>query len=183
MLEIIFAAVVLLISLPFTLVASVSILIEDGGPIFYTHYRVGLRGKKFKIIKLRSMKKNAEQNGAQWADKDDSRITRVGKIIRTTHIDEIPQMWNVLRGDIALVGPRPERPEFVSELEKEIPYYFLRQTIKPGFTGWAQIMFRYARSVMDSQQKFEYDLYYVKNRNFFLDIGILLKTVQIIFTH
>lgn len=179
----IFAFIILIITLPFTLIAALCIYLEDHGPIFYTHDRVGYRGEKFKIIKLRSMHANAEKDGAMWAEQGDARITRVGRVIRKLHIDEIPQMINVLKGDIALVGPRPERPEFVEKLKNEIPYYFLRHSIKPGFTGWAQIKFRYARSVMDSQEKFEYDLYYIKNRNFVLDTGIIFKTIQIIFTH
>lgn len=183
LLEILFALVLLIVALPFLIIASLAILFEDGGPIFYRQDRVGIRGKVFRIIKLRSMRVGAESNGAKWADKKDQRVTKVGHILRVSHLDEVPQMLNVLRGDIALVGPRPERPEFVTTLEQEIPYYFLRHIIKPGFTGWAQIMFRYARSVMDSQEKFEYDLYYIKNRGFFLDIGIILKTVQIIFLH
>ena len=129
------------------------------------------------------MTRDAEKDGAKWAEKSDSRVTRVGKILRKTHIDEIPQMWNILKGDLALVGPRPERPEFVTMLEKEVPYYFLRHTIKPGFTGWAQVKFRYARTLDDSRTKFEYDLYYMKNRNIFMDLGIIIKTAQIIFTH
>jgi exopolysaccharide biosynthesis polyprenyl glycosylphosphotransferase len=181
--EIILALCILVLTSPLLLLAAIAIRIEDSRSIFYKQERVGRHGKRFSIIKLQSMYTNAEKNGAQWATHNDSRITPVGKILRITHIDEIPQMWNVLKGDIALVGPRPERPEFVEKLDKEIPYYFLRHTIKPGFTGWAQIKFRYARSVMDSQEKFEYDLYYVKNRNFFLDIGIILKTIQIVFTH
>lgn len=181
--ECVFAVFVLVITLPFTLIAVSAVLIEDGFPLFYKQKRVGQKNVPFNIIKIRSMKKNAEEAGAQWAEKNDDRVTRTGRIIRTLHIDEIPQMFNILAGQIALVGPRAERPEFVSVLEKEIPYYFLRQTIKPGFTGWAQIKFRYARSVVDSQSKFEYDLYYLKNRNLTLDIGILIKTAQIVFTH
>jgi lipopolysaccharide/colanic/teichoic acid biosynthesis glycosyltransferase len=125
----------------------------------------------------------AETGTAKWAEENDPRITKVGRITRKLHLDELGQMINLLKGDIALVGPRPERPEFVEKLEKEIPYYFMRHTISPGFTGWAQIKFRYARTVMDSEEKFEYDLYYIKNRNIFLDAGIIMKTVQIIFTH
>ena len=183
LIEIIIAIAILLIFTPFIVLAFIAIKIEDRGPLFYRQTRVGLRGKYFKILKLRSMKQNAEVSGVQWADKKDPRITRVGNILRLTHLDEVPQMINILSGDIALVGPRPERPEFIENLEKQIPYYFLRHSIKPGFTGWAQIMFRYARSIMESQEKFEYDLYYLNNRNIFLDFGIILKTVQIIFTH
>ena len=125
----------------------------------------------------------AENDGIKWTEKSDPRITRVGKIIRKLHIDEIPQLWNVIRGDMALVGPRPEQPEFVEKLEQEIPYYYLRHIIKPGFTGWAQIKFQYARTVSDSKQKLEYDLYYLENRSPLLDLGIIVKTIQIIFTH
>jgi exopolysaccharide biosynthesis polyprenyl glycosylphosphotransferase len=181
--EIVFALVVLVATSPIILFTALAILIEDGRPVFYTQKRVGKKKKTFSIIKFRSMTKNAEKNGAQWADTNDSRVTKVGRIIRKLHIDEIPQMINILKGDIALVGPRPERPEFVSKLEESVPYYFLRHTAKPGFTGWAQIKFRYARTELDSKEKFEYDLYYIRNKNFFLDIGIILKTIQIIFTH
>lgn len=182
------AFVVLIITSPILLLASLAILIEDGKPIFLPQKRIGKNNKIFFIYKLRSMKAlapdgSAEQNGAQWADQKDSRITFVGRIIRKLHIDEIPQMFNILKGDLALVGPRPERPEFVESLEKQIPYYFLRHTIRPGFTGWAQIKFRYARTIDDSERKFEYDLYYIKNRGLIFDIGILFKTIQIIFTH
>ncbi len=181
--SIIFASIILIATLPITLVFAMLIYLYDRGPIFFNHARVGYRGKVFQIFKLRSMVINAEGNGAVWAENKDPRITPIGRIIRKTHIDEIPQMLNVLLGDITLVGPRPERPEFVSKLANEIPYYYLRHSIKPGFTGWAQIKFRYARSVMDSKEKFEYDLYYIKNRNFILDLGIIAKTIQIIFTH
>jgi exopolysaccharide biosynthesis polyprenyl glycosylphosphotransferase len=181
--SIVFASIILLVTLPITFVFAMVIYLYDRGPIFFNHERVGYRGQVFKIFKLRSMVINAEKDGAAWAEDKDPRITPIGRIIRKTHIDEIPQMLNVLRGDISLVGPRPERPEFVDKLTNEIPYYYLRHSIRPGFTGWAQIKFRYARSVMDSQEKFEYDLYYIKNRNFVLDIGIIAKTIQIIFTH
>ncbi len=181
--SILVASIILLVTLPFTLIAALCIYLSDRGPIFFNHERVGYRGEVFKIFKLRSMVINAEQDGAVWAEDKDPRITSVGRIIRKTHIDEIPQMLNILKGDITLVGPRPERPEFVSKLANEIPYYYLRHDIRPGFTGWAQIKFRYARSVMDSKEKFEYDLYYIKNRSFILDIGIIAKTIQIIFTH
>jgi lipopolysaccharide/colanic/teichoic acid biosynthesis glycosyltransferase len=126
---------------------------------------------------------DAEKNGAQWCSKNDPRTTATGQFLRNTHIDELPQLFNILKGDISFVGPRPERPEFVQILEKEIPHYLFRQMIRPGLTGWAQIMFRYARSVMDSKEKFEYDLFYIKNRNILLDFGIIIRTIQIIFTY
>lgn len=174
---------IILITLPITIVSSILIKLEDKREIFYKQTRVGKNHKNFLVWKFQSMKQNAETGGAVWAEEKDPRITKFGKVLRKLHIDEIPQMINIIKGDISLVGPRPERPEFVEKLEKEIPYYFLRHSIKPGFTGWAQIKYRYARSVNDSESKFEYDLYYLKNRNIFLDIGIILKTVQIIFTH
>ncbi len=182
--ENVIAGLVLLITSPFLLLAAIAKKIEDGGQIILRpHMRVGKNGKSFHFLKMRSMIINAEERGVVWAEKRDLRITKIGHIIRILHLDEIPQMVNILKGEMALVGPRPERPEFVEKLEKEIPYYFLRHTIKPGFTGWAQIKFRYARSVDDSRQKFEYDLYYIANRNILLDLGIILKTIQIIFTH
>ncbi len=149
------AIIVLIISSPVLILAILAIVIEDGGPVIYTQKRTGKNLETFKLYKLRSMKKDAEKNGAQWANKKDPRITFIGRIIRKLHIDEIPQMFNILKGDLALVGPRPERPEFVENLEKQIPYYFLRHTIRPGFTGWAQIKFRYARTIEDSERKFE----------------------------
>ncbi len=179
----IIAALVLIATAPFVLITMLAIALESGRPVIYSHRRTGRRSEEFTIYKLRSMRVDAEKNGAEWSTRNDARVTRVGRIIRKIHIDEIPQMYNVLKGDIALVGPRPERPEFVEKLEREIPYYFLRHTTKPGFTGWAQIKFHYAGSVMESREKFEYDLYYVKHRSVLLDLGIILKTVQIIFTH
>jgi exopolysaccharide biosynthesis polyprenyl glycosylphosphotransferase len=187
--SVLFAVIVLIATSPLLLLVMIAIKLEDRGPLFIRQERVGLHGNIFKLYKLRSMialgkDGQAETGTAVWATgATDPRITKVGAITRRLHIDEIPQMINILKGDLTLVGPRPERPEFVADLEKQIPYYFMRHTIKPGFTGWAQIKFRYARTVMDSEEKFEYDLYYIKNRNLFLDIGIILKTVQIIFTH
>lgn len=181
--EIIVALTILIITLPVTVITAICIKFTDNGPIFYSQKRTGLLGKDFSLYKFRSMIIDSEKNGAVWASSNDNRITKIGKIIRKLHIDEIPQMWNILKGDITLVGPRAERPEFVEQLEQSIPFYYLRHTIKPGFTGWAQIKFRYARTIADSQEKFEYDLYYIKNRNFFMDIGIIIKTAQIIFTH
>lgn len=179
--DLILASLFLILTLPFWPIIALAIKIEDGGPIFYLQERVGKNKKIFKLIKFRSMIPEAEKEGAKWADVEDKRVTKVGKFLRRLHLDEIPQMINVLKGDISLVGPRPERPEFVEKLEKEIPHYNLRHIIKPGFTGWAQIKFRYARSIIDSFEKFQYDLYYIKNRNFILDLKILLKTFQLLF--
>jgi len=162
----------------------IAVLIKSGdrGPVIYRQQRIGKDKKPFFLLKFRSMKVGAENaTGPVWAKKEDPRVTKIGRLLRKTHFDELPQMINVLKGDISLVGPRPERPEFVANLEKEIPHYNIRHLIKPGFTGWAQIKFRYGRSVMDSQEKFQYDLYYLKNRSFILDLGILLKTIQLFF--
>jgi len=179
--DVIVASTILLFTLPLWLLIALAIKIEDRGPVFYIQERVGKNKKIFKLIKFRSMVTEAEKEGPKWAEIEDQRVTKVGKFLRRFHLDEIPQMINVIRGDISLVGPRPERPEFVEKLEKEIPYYNLRHIIKPGFTGWAQIKFRYARSVMDSLEKFQYDLFYIKNRSLLLDLKILLKTAQLIF--
>jgi len=179
--DVCFAAFILIVTLFLWFLIAIAIKLEDRGPVFYKQKRVGKDKGVFCLIKFRSMVPNAEKNGPLWAEKNDPRITKVGKILRRTHLDELPQMINVLKGDISLVGPRPERPEFVEKLEKEIPYYHLRHIVKPGFTGWAQIKFRYARSVIDSLEKFEYDLYYIKNRSLLLDIYILLKTFGLFF--
>ena len=181
--DIIFSIFVIIITSPFVIISSIFIYFYDHKKVIYIQERVGKNGKTFKLYKLRSMVIDSEKNGAVWATKNDDRITPIGKIIRKTHIDEIPQMINILKGDITLVGPRPERPEFVDKLNKEIPYYSFRHIITPGFTGWAQIKYRYANTTEDSKEKFEYDLYYIKNRNIFIDIGVILRTIQIIFTH
>ena len=179
--DLILASLIILITSPLWLFFALFIKLEDKGPVLYRQKRIGKDGKIFSLIKFRSMKKGAEKEKAVWAEKKDFRITKIGRFLRRTHLDELPQMFNILKGDISLVGPRPERPEFVKKLEKEIPHYHLRDLIKPGFTGWAQIKFRYGRSVMDSFEKFQYDLYYIKNRSLILDLGILLKTFQLFF--
>lgn len=179
--DILLASLFLVLSLPFWLLIALTIKIDSRGPIFYKQKRVGKEGREFQLIKFRSMQNKAEKNGAVWAKKNDPRVTRIGKFLRTTHLDELPQMLNILKGDISLVGPRPERPEFIQDLGKQIPHYQLRHLIKPGFTGWAQIKFRYSRSIQDSFEKFQYDLYYIKNRSFFLDLIVLLKTFQLFF--
>lgn len=175
------AIAILIFTSPLIPFIALAIKLEDGGPIFYQQERVGKDRHTFKLLKFRSMHMNAEKEGPVWAEKEDPRVTKVGRFLRNTHLDELPQMINVIKGDISLVGPRPERPEFVSLLEKEIPHYHLRHLIKPGFTGWAQLKFRYGRSILDSQEKFQYDLYYLKNRSLILDLGILLKTFQLFF--
>lgn len=157
-----------------------AIKFESKGPVFYTQTRVGKNSKHFKLIKFRSMIEIAEADGAQWSGKNDPRVTRVGKVLRKTLIDELPQSINILKGDMSLIGPRPERPEFISKLEQEIPYYQIRHLVKPGLSGWAQVRFRYGSSNKDAREKLQYDLYYIKNRSVFLDIKIALKTIDIL---
>jgi lipopolysaccharide/colanic/teichoic acid biosynthesis glycosyltransferase len=181
--NIIVSAVILIISFPILLISAIFIYLYDHGPIFYVQKRTGINGEIFKLYKLRSMSVTAGKDDKIWCEKEDKRITPVGKIIRKLHIDEIPQMVNILKGDLSLVGPRPERSEFLPLFESSIPHYSFRHIVRPGFTGWAQIKYRYAYNVEESKEKFEYDLYYIKNRNIFLDFGIILKTIQIIFTH
>lgn len=153
-------------------------IIANRGPLFYTQERIGKNGNLFKIIKFRTMMKNAEKNGAVWAKKNDVRITSFGKFLRNSRIDEMPQFINILKGDMSLIGPRPERPHFVRELSQILPFYETRHIIKPGLTGWAQVKTRYGSSVDDSLLKLQYDLYYIKHRSFFLDINILIKTLS-----
>jgi sugar transferase (PEP-CTERM system associated) len=175
------SGVLLAVTLPVMLLAALCILFEDRGPIFYHQERVGKGGKTFMVLKFRSMRADAEKEGTpQWAATDDPRITRVGRIIRKLRIDELPQILNVLNGDMSFVGPRPERPYFVHQLCMEIPYYNVRHSIKPGITGWAQVRYRYGASVEDAIEKLQYDLYYVKNHSLFLDVIILIDTVQVV---
>ncbi len=177
------SVVLLLLTLPFMLLTALCIYIEDRAPVLYRQERIGLNDQPFTIYKFRSMRRDAESSGKpQWAAKNDTRITRVGKIIRHLRIDELPQIFNVLKGDMSLIGPRPERQFFVKQLCVEIPYYNLRHSIKPGITGWAQVRYQYGSSIEDSLQKLQYDLYYVKNNSLFLDIIILLDTVLVVLT-
>lgn len=170
----------LIFSLPINLITAILIKLESKGPIFYTQERIGQEGKCFKLVKFRSMKVGAELNGATWAEENDTRVTRVGKIIRKLRIDEIPQIWNVLKGDISFIGPRPERPEFLKSLEKEIPYYSLRHSVKPGITGWAQINYGYGASKDGAFEKLQYDFFYIKNKSLLLDLIIILRTVRVV---
>ncbi|MBI5118525.1 TIGR03013 family PEP-CTERM/XrtA system glycosyltransferase [Candidatus Poribacteria bacterium] len=175
------AVAALLVLSPVFLIVSLLIKLDSPGPILYSQDRVGQNGRIFKIYKFRSMRQDAESGGgARWAAKDDPRITRVGKVIRRARIDEIPQLFNVLRGDLDLVGPRPERPEFVQNLERLIPYYSLRHTLKPGLTGWAQVMFTYCGTIEESKEKLQYDLYYIKNMSIKLDLLIVFCTIKIV---
>ena len=153
-------------------------LLGNRGPLFYLQDRVGKSGNIFKIVKFRTMIKNAEKSGAVWAKKRDVRITPFGKFLRHTRLDEIPQFINILKGEMSLIGPRPERPFFVKELSRMLPFYETRHIVKPGLTGWAQVKTRYGSSVDDSLLKLQYDLYYIKHRGFFLDMNILIKTLS-----
>jgi exopolysaccharide biosynthesis polyprenyl glycosylphosphotransferase len=153
-------------------------LIFNRGALFYTQNRVGFKGEIFKILKLRSMVVDAEKNGAIWAQKNDSRITSFGKFLRTTRLDEFPQFFNILKGEMSLIGPRPERPEFVKELEEKIPFYAIRHVVRPGLTGWAQVNYPYANTIEEQETKLRYDLFYIKERSSFLNFKILIKTIS-----
>jgi len=153
---------------------------ESAGPIFYRQKRTGQGGRAFEIIKFRTMIKNAEKQGALWAQENDPRVTKVGKFLRKTRLDEIPQLWNILKGQMSFVGPRAERPEFHNELKREIPFYEERYLIKPGLSGWAQVKYRYGASVADTKEKLQYDLYYIKHRSLVFDFAIILRTIRIV---
>ena len=169
-----------ILSLPLAAVTMILIKIESPGPVLYRQERVGKNGHLFTLMKFRSMRVDAEKEGPQWASTSDDRATRVGRVIRKIRVDEIPQFWNILRGEMSFVGPRPERPHFVSQLAQEIPYYEQRHLIAPGLTGWAQIKYPYGASVEDARQKLQYDLYYIKNQSLVLDAIILFETIKII---
>mgnify|MGYP003631033185 CR=1 FL=1 len=181
--DIVASFTLLMFSWPIMLLAAIAIWLEDGpgAPVFFRQNRVGLSGKTFEVLKFRSMSVDAEGDGkARWATQNDSRVTRVGNFIRRTRIDELPQILNVLAGDMAFIGPRPERPEFVKELAERIPYYNARHCVKPGITGWAQLCYPYGSSENDARQKLQFDLYYVKNHSLFLDFMICLTTVEVV---
>ncbi len=179
--DIVCATLLILLSLPIMLVTGILILWESGGPLLYRQERVGLNGRLFNVVKFRSMRTDAEKDGKpRWASAADDRVTRVGRVIRKLRIDELPQLFSVLGGDMSLVGPRPERPYFVDQLIQELPYYAVRQSLKPGVTGWAQVRYHYGASVEDSAEKLQYDLYYVKNHSLFLDLVVLFETVGVV---
>jgi len=181
--DLLVASMLVIAALPVMLVTALCILFEDGAPIFYAQERVGLGGRVFRVIKFRSMRRDAEGDGTpRWALSQDDRTTRVGAIIRRLRIDELPQLFNVLKGDMSLVGPRPERPYFVDQLSREIPFYAVRHSVKPGVTGWAQVRYHYGSSVDDAIQKLQYDLYYVKNHSLVLDTLVLFETVRVVLT-
>lgn len=179
--DIVASLLLLIVTLPVMLMAMLAILIESGFPILYRQERVGQRGDTFKVCKLRSMYTDAESDGKpRWASAGDDRITKVGRFIRKTRIDELPQILNVLKGDMSFVGPRPERPYFVDQLSSQIPFYSVRHSVKPGITGWAQVRYSYGSSVEDAMKKLQFDLYYVKNHTLFLDIVILFETIRVV---
>jgi sugar transferase (PEP-CTERM system associated) len=179
--DLLVSSILIVVTLPLLLVAAVLIGAEGDGSIFFRQERVGYRGRTFTVYKLRSMNTDAEKDGrATWAKPNDERVTRVGRLIRRTRIDELPQLLNVLKGEMSFVGPRPERPEFVAMLTEQIPFYAVRHSVKPGLTGWAQVRYSYGASVEQSVRKLEYDLYYVKNHTLLLDVMILLETVRVV---
>jgi lipopolysaccharide/colanic/teichoic acid biosynthesis glycosyltransferase len=163
--------------LPFVVAA---IKLTSSGPVIYRQKRVGQNEQIYEVLKFRTMREDAENDGAQWATRDDPRVTSIGRFLRLTRIDEIPQLWNVLRGDMRFVGPRPERPEFVQLLAEQIPYYQLRHIVPPGITGWAQVRYKYGASVEDAKQKLTYDLYYIKHASLALDLLIVFETLKTI---
>lgn len=172
----------LIMTLPIWLITAIAIKWESPGAVFFRQQRTGLFNQEFNILKFRSMCEDAEKDGARWASKDDSRITRVGKFIRKTRIDELPQLLNVLKGDMSLVGPRPEREVFIHDLEKHIPFYRFRHTVKPGVTGLAQVSYTYGASVEDAMHKHRYDMHYIKHQSVWMDMRILFDTVRVVLT-
>jgi lipopolysaccharide/colanic/teichoic acid biosynthesis glycosyltransferase len=179
-LDIVLSALALFVSLPILLLSMLAVCLDSRGPIFYRQERVTLNGRIFWLIKLRTMYEDAETNGPKWADEKDPRITRVGAILRRTRLDEIPQLLNILWGDMSIVGPRPERPCFVAELSHELRLYRLRHSVRAGLTGWAQINYRYGASLEDAQRKLEYDLFYIKNFSLLRDGAIMLQTLRVL---
>ena len=177
------SSLLLVLAAPIIAVFALLVKLDSKGPAFYRQTRVGLFGQPFDVIKLRSMRTDAEVGGAQFAQENDPRVTRLGRFIRKVRIDELPQTWSVLKGEMSFVGPRPERPEFVSDLEEQLPFYAERHMVKPGITGWAQINYPYGASLEDSRHKLEYDLYYAKNYTPFLDLLILLQTLRVVLWH
>ncbi len=180
LISILISSICIAICLPFVPLIILAVRLSSPGPIFFSQARVGQRGRTFILRKFRTMRQDAEGDGAVWATKDDPRVTRIGRFLRKTRLDEIPQLWNVLRGDMSFVGPRPERPEFVQWLAKEIPFYDLRHMIRPGITGWAQVRYHYGASLEETKRKLEYDLYYVKHLSVGLDLLIMFETIKTI---
>jgi exopolysaccharide biosynthesis polyprenyl glycosylphosphotransferase len=178
--DVCFACTLLLLTAPIILLACLALKLDSPGPAIFKQKRVGLLGDEFTLYKIRSMRLDAEKDGAQWASKNDPRVTRVGRFLRKSRIDELPQLVNVLRGDMSVIGPRPERMDFVRELVARLPFYDVRHSVKPGVTGWAQVSYPYGASMEDARLKLEYDLYYVKHLSPLLEAKILLKTIGVI---
>ena len=179
--DILSSSILLIITAPIMAVAALAIWLDSSGPVIYRQARVGLGGRVFMCMKFRSMRADAERDGvARWATKNDPRVTRIGSFMRKTRIDELPQLFSVLFGEMSLVGPRPERPAFVDRLKAEIPFYELRHSVKPGITGWAQVRYHYGDSLDDARKKHQFDLYYVKNNSLLLDILVLIETVSVV---
>jgi len=178
--DLVAASTLLLLAWPFMLLTALCIRLESAGPVLYRQTRVGESGKAFELVKFRSMRVDAEKDGVCWAQKDDDRATRVGAFIRKVRLDELPQLFNVLRGDMSFVGPRPERPHFVDQFNRQIRYYGVRHSVKPGLTGWAQLRYPYGASVHDAEEKLKFDLFYVKNQGLTFDLMILLQTVEVV---
>jgi len=179
--DVLVSGLLLLTTAPLMLLAALLIRLDDGGPVFYRQQRSGLDGEPFQVWKLRSMRMDAEARGAQWSGRGDPRVTRIGQLLRLTRIDELPQLWAVFTGTMSLIGPRPERPEIEAELERQIPHYRLRHLMRPGLSGWAQVNYPYGASIEDSANKLSFDLYYLRNASFWLDILILFKTMRLVF--
>jgi exopolysaccharide biosynthesis polyprenyl glycosylphosphotransferase len=179
--DIVAAIFLLIVTMPIMAVTALVIKLSSRGPVFFSQIRVGFKGVPFTLYKFRTMHDNAEKQGAQWATNNDPRVLPLGHFLRKSRIDELPQCWNILKGDMSIIGPRPERPEFTSELANDIPYYDLRHIIKPGLTGWAQVNYPYGASTEDALRKLQYDLYYIKNYSLFLDLNITLRTLITIF--
>ena len=179
--DLLFSIFLLILATPILVIASILIYLEDNGPIFYSQKRTGFGGNIFVLYKLRSMKINAEKDGIKWSYKNDNRITKIGYWLRKTRLDELPQLLSVIKGDMSLIGPRPERPEFDEILSKEIPNYKLRYLVRPGLSGWAQVNYPYGASIEDTKIKFSYDIYYVKNLSNFFDLLILFETIRLVF--
>jgi exopolysaccharide biosynthesis polyprenyl glycosylphosphotransferase len=179
--DIVAAIFLLIVTMPIMAVTALVIKLSSRGPVLFSQTRVGFRGKPFTLYKFRTMRNNAEKQGAQWATNNDPRVLPIGHFLRKSRIDELPQCWNILKGDMSIIGPRPERPEFTSKLTNDIPYYDLRHIIKPGLTGWAQVNYPYGASTEDALRKLQYDLYYIKNYSLFLDLNITLRTLITVF--
>jgi sugar transferase (PEP-CTERM system associated) len=181
LIDVVLATIGVVASAPLAVVTAIAVKLDSEGPVLYGQERVGEGGRPFTVWKFRSMRQDAERGGRPiWATDQDDRITRVGRFIRKTRLDELPQFWNVLRGDMSFVGPRPERPFFVEQLAKEIPFYQQRHAVKPGLTGWAQVKYQYGSSVEDAMEKLRYDLYYIKHLSVSLDVSIVFDTVKVI---